>query len=77
MSNGAPRLTAQDIKWRAEEDVRTLVRSAEITGDAKRFALATKESNKQQAALEAVAKQKKAAPKKATKKSVRAKRRKR
>lgn len=43
---------AQDAKWAAEDDLRTLVRAGEIRRDKKRLAAATKCAKEQAKALE-------------------------
>ena len=46
--------TADDRKWQAEEDVRTLVRAEEIRKDAARLRRATAMAKKQLTALQGV-----------------------
>ena len=50
------KLTAQDKKWRAQEDLRTLVSAGEINKDPTRVAAVKKESLAQQRALQSVTK---------------------
>lgn len=43
----ATAISADDKKWRAEEDVRTLIRAKEIKGDKPRFRIALKLAKEQ------------------------------
>ena len=52
----APRLTAQDKKWRAQDDLRTLRSAAEIQADAARVKAAQSEAQQQMQALARVVK---------------------
>lgn len=49
-----PTRTKEDLKFEAQDDVRTLVRAEEIRKDAKRFDRAMKEARSQMAALKKV-----------------------
>ena len=49
-----PKMTAQDLKWQAENDVRALVSAEEIRGDTKRHDRAMKEARSQMANLKKV-----------------------
>ena len=49
-------VTAEDLKFEAEQDVRTLMRVEEIRGDTKRHDRAMKEARSQMAALKKVKK---------------------
>ena len=48
----ANKLTAEDKKWRAEEDARTLARALEIKNDKARMALAVKEADRRSKELQ-------------------------
>ena len=48
------KMTAEDQKFQAEDDVRTLVRAEEIRKDSKRFDRAMKQARVQMAALKKV-----------------------
>lgn len=48
------KMTAEDLKWQAEQDVRTMVRAEEIRGDKKRHDRAMKEARDQMANLKKV-----------------------
>ena len=50
------RMTMQDKKWRAQDDLRTLQSAAEIQRDRSRLSAASAEAKKQLATLAAVAK---------------------
>jgi len=49
----AKEMTAQDKKYQAEDDARTLIRAQEIMADKSRYGNATKEMKRQRDALEA------------------------
>jgi hypothetical protein len=53
-----PRLSAEDKKWRAQEDLRIMQRSQEIASDAQRLKAAQKEAQEQVKALQKVASKK-------------------
>ena len=52
----APRLSVQDKKWRAQDDLRTLRSAAEIQSDAARVQAAQSEAQQQMQALAQVVK---------------------
>ena len=49
-----PKMTAEDQKYEAEQDVRTLIRAEDIRGDTKRHDRAMKEARSQMANLKKV-----------------------
>ena len=52
----APRMTAQDRKWRAESDLRSLREVEEIRGDPTRLKSARKVANQEMKALKKISK---------------------
>lgn len=54
----APRMTAEDKKWQAQSDLRTIQQAAQIQADKGRMSAAQKEAANQIAALNSVAKRK-------------------
>ena len=54
---GEPSVSAEDAKWRAEDDLRTLARAIEIKKDPKRLAAAQKLAKEKQSELAQIAKQ--------------------
>jgi hypothetical protein len=62
MAAGKPvvqRMTAQDKKWQAQDNLRTIQRAAEVTSNAARLKAAQAEAAQQVAALNKVVKPKK------------------
>lgn len=51
-----PRLSAEDKKWRAQDDLRVMQRAQEVANDPKRMQAAQKEAQEQVKALQKVAK---------------------
>ena len=47
-------MAAEEAKWRAEDDVRTLQRAAEVRADKQRMSAATKMAKRQMKALRSV-----------------------
>ena len=56
--SAATRLTAQDKKYQAQDDLRTMQRAAEIQSDKSRMTAAQKEAQNQMAALSSISKKK-------------------
>ena len=54
----APRVTAADKKYQAQDDLRTIQRASEIQADKRRMMGAQKEAQNQMAALSSIAKKK-------------------
>lgn len=62
-----PVMSAQERRWRAEDDARTLMRAEEVKSDKKRLNLAAREASKIATEAQQVAKQKTQAASKITK----------